>query len=92
MKLECGVFLSKTQMPGDRNDAVHLQEHCVAENQNGPGQVQRLVRISRTLLRHRGQRVGIAGQKPAAVGLFAEYRHAMTGELHRLSAGARGHR
>ena len=48
-------------------------------------------RFSRPQLRHRGQRVGIAGQEPAAVGLFAVYRDSMTGELRRFSAGARGH-
>ena len=44
-----------------------------------------------TSLLHRGQRVGIAGQEPAAVALFAVYRDTMTGELHRFSAGARDH-
>jgi len=36
-----------------------------------------------------GQQGGIAGQEPAAIGLFAVYRDTMTGELHRFSAGAR---
>src|ERR1700722_7665319 len=49
-------------------------------------------RLSRPQLRHRGHRVGIAGQEPAAVGLFAIYRDTMTGELLRFSAGGRGHR
>ena len=49
-------------------------------------------RNSRPQLRHRGQRVGIAGQEPAAVGLFTVNRDTMTGELHRFSADARGHR
>src|SRR3989442_15251589 len=47
--------------------------------------------ISRPQLINRGQRVGIAGQEPAAVGLFAVYRDSMTGELRRFTAGARGH-
>ena len=36
--------------------------------------------------------MGIAGQEPAAVGLFAVYRDSMTGELRRFPACARGHR
>jgi hypothetical protein len=42
--------------------------------------------------RHRGQRVGVAGQKPAAVGLFAVYGDPMTGQLRCFSAGARCYR
>src|SRR5438477_6789967 len=41
---------------------------------------------------NRGQRMGIAGQEPAAVGLFAVYRDSMTGELRRFPACARDHR
>jgi|GEM_PF-5334618 len=48
-------------------------------------------RSSRPRLRHRGQRVGIACQKSAAVGLFAVDRETMTGELRCFSAGARRH-
>ncbi len=40
---------------------------------------------------HRGQHIRIAGQEPAAVGMFAVYRDTMTGELRRFPAGARGH-
>jgi hypothetical protein len=36
--------------------------------------------------------VGIAGQEPTAVGLFAVYRDSMTGELRRFPAGVGGHR
>ena len=35
--------------------------------------------------------MGIAGQEPAAVGLFAVDRDPITGELRRFPAGARGH-
>src|SRR5438105_10940384 len=41
---------------------------------------------------NRGQRMSIAGQEPAAVGLFAVYRDPMTGELRRFPACARGYR
>jgi hypothetical protein len=41
--------------------------------------------------RHRGQRVGVAGQKPTAVGLFAIDGDPMTGQLRCFSAGARCH-
>lgn len=34
----------------------------------------------------------LAGQKPAAVGLFAVYGDPMTGQFHGLCAGTRGHR
>ncbi len=43
-------------------------------------------------LLHRGQSVSIAGQEPAAVGLFAVYRDTMPGEVRRFPAGALGHR
>jgi hypothetical protein len=35
--------------------------------------------------------MGIAGQEPAAGGLFAVHRHSVPGELHRFSDGARDH-
>src|SRR5690349_2272797 len=47
-------------------------------------------RLTTSLLHHR-QRVGIAGQEPAALWLFAVYRHPMPGELRRFSADARDH-
>jgi len=47
--------------------------------------------ISRPPLLHRGQRVCIARQEPAAIGLFAVDRKTMTRQLLGLSAGARGH-
>ncbi len=52
-----------------------------------------MARSSETILTtsacYRGQRVGVAGQKPAAVGLFAVYGDPMTGQLRCFSAGAR---
>src|ERR1700730_7300285 len=39
-----------------------------------------------------GQRVGVAGQKPAAVGLFAVYGDPMSGQLRCFSADARRYR
>jgi hypothetical protein len=39
----------------------------------------------------RGQHIRIAGQEPAAVGLFAVDRHTITGKPTFLSAGAWGH-
>jgi len=48
--------------------------------------------ILRTSACHRAERVGVAGQEPAAVGLFAVYGDPMTGQLRCFSAGAWCHR
>src|SRR4051794_9727250 len=47
--------------------------------------------VSRLTPLHRRQHIRIAGQEPAAVGLFAVDRGTITGESTLLSAGERGH-
>jgi len=51
-----------------------------------------LSRAAKGRFLNRGQRMGIAGQEPAAVGLFTVHRDSMTGELRRFPAYAWGHR
>jgi hypothetical protein len=47
--------------------------------------------LSYSRLLNRGQRMGIAGQEPAAVGLFAIDGDPMPGQFHGFSAGVRCH-
>jgi len=85
-----GVFYPRGLAPGDY--LPYLAQHYPVEVDST---FYLLVRPSTPLLRsqllNRGQRVGIAGQEPAAVGLFAVYRDSMAGELRLFPAGARHH-
>ena len=56
---------------------------CIASGAPSSGSIAGHDPRTSSLL-HRGQRMGIAGQEPAAVGLFAVYRETMPGELRRF--------
>src|SRR3954447_3916279 len=88
-------------MPGSRARASRVR--AAKDSLKGMGELPEVVRghetdlSGRGLAFHlpsspdRGQHIRIAGQEPAAVGLFAEDRHASTGKPTFLSVGAWGH-
>jgi hypothetical protein len=88
----CGPYMAKSSShPAPRCDAAAASAFFGATRIPGGALTRTSLRGSRAEVVNCGQRVRIAGQQPAAVGMLAIDRDPMTGHLRRLSAGARGH-
>jgi len=90
-----GRWVAQAQTPRVTLNARH-ERWCKGAQRSLRRTLDGMARSSETILTtsacYRGQRVGVAGQKPAAVGLFAVYGDPMTGQLRCFSAGARCYR
>jgi len=73
---------------------IRLRDNAAAASGGGCLEldIKRFGALATTSMSPLGQCVGVAGQEPTAVGLFAVDRDPITGELRRFPAGARGHR
>src|SRR3982074_2397504 len=90
-----GRRVAQTQTPRVTLNARH-ERWCKGAQRPLRRTLDGMARSSETILTtsacYRGQRVGVAGQKPAAGGLFAVYGDPMTGQLLCFSADARCYR
>ena len=90
-----GRWVAQAQTPRVTLNA-RLERWCKGAQRPLRGTLDGMARSSETILTtlasYRGQRVGVAGEKPTAVGLFAVYSDPMTGQLRWFSAGARSYR
>src|SRR6202158_2383845 len=90
-----GRWVAQAPTPGGTFTARH-ERGCKGAQRPLRRTLDGMARLSETILTtsacYRGQRVGVAGQKPAAVRLFAVYGDPMTGQLRCFSAGARCYR